>query len=57
MNTLKPSDEQKIIIDAVSNNKNVIVNAVAGSGKTTTLLFIAQQNKNKKILQIHIINS
>lgn len=51
-NNITPSLEQKKIIDVVSTNKHVIVNAVAGSGKTTTLLFIAKQNKNKKILQI-----
>ena len=30
--------------------KNVIVDAVAGSGKTTTISFIAQDNLKKKIL-------
>jgi hypothetical protein len=50
--TIKPSDEQEKIIQAITNGKNVIVNAVAGSGKTTTLLFIAQRNTEKKILQI-----
>jgi superfamily II DNA or RNA helicase len=40
-------NEQKIIIDTITNNSNVIVNAVAGSGKTTTLLFIAQKNPHR----------
>lgn len=49
---IKPSKEQQNIIDAIVDKKNVTVNAVAGSGKTTTLLFIASKLKNKKILQI-----
>lgn len=49
---LLPSTEQQKIIDTVTSGKHVIVNAVAGSGKTTTLLFIARKNKNKRILQI-----
>jgi hypothetical protein len=47
-----PSDEQQSIIDCVTHGKNVSVDAVAGSGKTTTVLFIALNNKKKKILQI-----
>lgn len=47
-----PSGEQKTIIDAISNGNNILVDAVAGSGKTTTVLFIAEKNPNKKILQI-----
>lgn len=38
----QPSAEQTCIINAVLAGKNVIVNSVAGSGKTTTLFFIAQ---------------
>lgn len=52
MNVIRPSDEQKNIIKAVSKNKNIIVDAVAGSGKTTTVLFCALKNKDKKIIQI-----
>lgn len=48
----KPSEEQEKIINAIVNNKNVIVNAVAGSGKTTTVLLIANKLQHKKILQI-----
>jgi hypothetical protein len=47
-----PSDEQQLIIDAIKRGENVSVNAVAGSGKTTTILGIANQNPDKKILQI-----
>lgn len=49
---IKPSKEQLNIIEASVNNKNVICNAVAGSGKTTTLIFLGMKLKHKKILQI-----
>lgn len=47
-----PSKEQNDIIRDIKNGKNVIVNAVAGSGKTTTVLLIAKECPKKKILQI-----
>jgi hypothetical protein len=43
------SSEQQRIIENIGN-KNVIVDAVAGSGKTTTSLGIAKQYPDKKIL-------
>jgi hypothetical protein len=43
------SHEQEEIVLAIDEN-NVVVNAVAGSGKTTTCLFIAKKYKNKRIL-------
>ena len=49
--TIKLSDEQQLIIDNVLDGKNVIVDAVAGSGKTTLVLGMAAQT-SKKILQI-----
>ena len=49
---INPSDEQKAIINCVSEGKFVMVDAVAGSGKTTTVMFIAKHNPKKKILQI-----
>ena len=49
---INPSDEQKAIINCVTEGKYVMVDAVAGSGKTTTVMFIAKQNPKKKILQI-----
>lgn len=49
---IAPSDEQKAIINCVSEGKFVMVDAVAGSGKTTTVMFIAKHNPKKKILQI-----
>ena len=44
-----PSEEQSKIISAIKDN-NVTVDAVAGSGKTTTALFIAKEYPDKKIL-------
>lgn len=49
---IQPSKEQKTIIDCVKSGNNAIVDAVAGSGKTTTVLFIAEHNTDKKIIQI-----
>lgn len=47
---IKMSAEQQAIIDALASN-SVIVNAVAGSGKTSTVIGLAMQT-NKKILQL-----
>ena len=47
--SLDPSEEQQQIIDSVKGGLNVLVDAVAGSGKTTTVLFLASQLPNKKI--------
>lgn len=44
------SIEQQNISDAITENYNVIVNAVAGSGKTLTALTIASNNPTKNIL-------
>jgi len=49
---MEPSIEQTSIIETVSQNKNVIVNAVAGSGKSTTILFIAKQFPEKRMTQL-----
>ena len=38
MNLNKPSPEQQIILDHVAEGKHVVVNAVAGSGKSTGLV-------------------
>lgn len=47
---MKASVEQSKILEAIINNHNVIVDAVAGSGKTTTSFLISEQMKDKKIL-------
>ncbi len=46
------TNEQQEIIKAVSRYKNIKINAFAGTGKTTTLKFIAQKFKDKKILYL-----
>ena len=46
------SDEQQYILNQVKEGKNVIVDAVAGSGKSTTVLSIARELPHKKILQL-----
>lgn len=49
---IKPSNEQQVIIDEIKNGNSAMVDAVAGSGKTTTILSLAVQCSDKKILQI-----
>jgi superfamily I DNA/RNA helicase len=46
------SAEQKAIIETILSNKNCLVDAVAGSGKTTTVMGLAQTDPTKHILQI-----
>ena len=49
---MKFSDEQNSIIEACVQKLNVIADAVAGSGKTTTLLGVAQAMPDTKILGV-----
>jgi len=49
---IEPSNEQKNIIESLVMGKNVVVNAVAGSGKSTTVLLIADAFTDKQILQL-----
>ncbi len=46
----KLSEEQQSVVDHTKKGYNVIVDAVAGSGKTTTILHIAVANPGKKII-------
>lgn len=46
----RASEEQKEAIKAINRGSNVIVDSVAGSGKTTTVLYIAKVFPQKKIL-------
>lgn len=46
------SIEQQHILDEVKTGANVIVDAVAGTGKTTLIMAIAKELSNKQILQI-----
>jgi hypothetical protein len=47
--SLTPSQEQKCIVELLKDN-NVTVDATAGSGKTSTILFIADKYKDLSIL-------
>jgi hypothetical protein len=46
------SVEQQNILNVVKTGKNVVVDAVAGTGKTTLILSIAKELSDKKILQM-----
>ncbi len=46
------NNEQRKIIYHVKKGKNVVVDAVAGTGKTTVTLKIAKSNSVKKVLQL-----
>ena len=47
-----PSDEQKLISKNVKDGYNVIVNSVAGSGKSSTIITVARYLPKKNILHI-----
>ena len=47
----EPSEEQQLIIDEIMNGNNVVVDACAGSGKSTTILSCAIKIPHKTILQ------
>ena len=49
---IKPSEEQKKIIETIQLGKDVHVSAVAGSGKTTTILFYALSRPKQNILHL-----
>lgn len=49
---IQPSNEQMEVINAIKDGYNVQVDAVAGSGKTTTILSLAHINSDKKIIQV-----
>lgn len=49
---IQPSEEQALIVKHVVKGDNVVVEAVAGSGKTTTVMFIAEALGKGKVLQI-----
>lgn len=44
------SEEQQLIVELVKTGVNVFIDAVAGSGKTTTSLYITKNNIQKNIL-------
>lgn len=46
---MEPSSEQREIIHNLKDN-NIIIDAIAGAGKTSTVLFVAKEFCNKKVL-------
>lgn len=47
----RPSPEQKVAINILLHtNNNIIIDAIAGSGKTTTILHLAQSSPHTKFL-------
>ena len=52
MSPLLSSIEQQTIIDNVIMGKNICSISVAGSGKSTTIILLAKQLKEKKILHV-----
>ena len=49
---ISPSPEQLAIIDAARQRHNILVEAIAGSGKTTTILEMARTLPDVSILQV-----
>lgn len=49
---LSPSEEQEAIITDIGNDLNILGDCVAGSGKTTTVLFAATKFPKRRFLQI-----
>ena len=47
-----PSEEQEVILQDIEAGSNIVGDCVAGSGKTTTVLFTAKRFPKKRILQI-----
>ena len=47
----KMSDEQRAVLDHIKSGKNVVVDACAGSGKSTTILSIAKAMPHISIRQ------
>ena len=47
-----PSEEQQYVVNNIISGKNVVVDACAGSGKSTTILSCAKQFTDKTFLQM-----
>jgi late competence protein required for DNA uptake (superfamily II DNA/RNA helicase) len=54
MSIIQPDTQQTQIIQAIQNHKNISINAVFGSGKTTTILRSVQDfpDKNSRFILI-----
>ena len=46
------SNEQKIILENLKNGQNCVIDAIAGSGKSTTILSISRELEEKSVLQM-----
>jgi len=51
-NINSPSPEQQIIINHIISGENAVVDACAGSGKSTTILSCAQAEPHKRFIQM-----
>jgi len=51
-NNIKPTDEQKQILNLSETCENIVIEAFAGSGKTTTLLMLCEKFSDKSILYL-----
>lgn len=49
---MNPSEEQLVAIRHILNGDNVVLDAVAGSGKSTTIISLAKAAPEKRILQV-----
>lgn len=49
---IKPTAQQQAIIDAIASGEDVVVEALAGTGKSTTLRMIAEAMPNKRFRYI-----
>lgn len=53
MSDLKPTDEQVAILDAATkSDDNLMVNALAGTGKTSTIMLVERAVKTKPVLYL-----
>ena len=48
----EPSEEQQLVIDNLKKGYNVVCSAVAGSGKSSTVLATSVQMPTSRILQV-----
>ena len=49
---MQPTQEQHDIVLAVNTRENLLVSALAGTGKTTTLRLIAEAYPDRKVLYL-----
>lgn len=49
---IKKTEQQEDVLNAIGVHSTIVINALAGTGKTTTLKMIAKENKNKSILYL-----